>query len=453
MRSPALFAGETRKTRCGAGAGAVWESAMVALVVRVFLVLFIAQLVLETVLLVVNLRHVARAAGAPPVLAPFVDEATADRSRAYTLANGRLGLVEGVVGAALVLAVLFSGVLPWLDRALVARGLTGAHRFVAYLAVLSLASSLADLPFRLYRTFVLEARFGFNRTTLRTWLVDHAKSLAVSAALGLPLLYAIYAFMRFTGGFWWIWLFAFLAVYQLFLLWLFPAVIAPLFNRFDPLPEGPLRERLEALAKEAGFRNRGLFVMDASRRSSHSNAYFVGLFRPRIVLFDTLVAQMTVDEAASVLAHEIGHYRAHHVHRRLAVGLAATLAGLFVLSRLVPWPPLHAAFGFDAPTLHGAIALLAVGGGPFVFWLQPIASRISRRQEYEADRFAVRIARAPEALKNALVRLNQENLSNLRPHPWYSAWHYSHPPLAERLAGVDREAAAAGLAASAAGTA
>ncbi|HET7824029.1 MAG TPA: M48 family metallopeptidase, partial [Anaeromyxobacter sp.] len=271
--------------------------------------------------------------------------------------------------------------------------------------------------------------------------------------LGIPLLYAVYLFMRFTGSLWWIWLFAFLALFQLFLLWLYPVLIAPLFNRFAPLPDGELRNRLESLARDAGFRNRGLFVMDASRRSGHSNAYFAGLFRPRIVLFDTLVAQMSVDEAASVLAHEIGHYRAHHVHRRLAIGLASTLAGLFVLSRLVPWPPLHAAFGFGEPTLHGAIALFALGGSPFVFWLQPLASRLSRNHEFEADRFAVRIARAPEALKSALVRLNRENLANLRPHPWYSAWHYSHPPLVERLAGVDREAAAAGLAAPAAGTA
>ena len=415
---------------------------MGSLVVSLFLFLFVTQLVLETSLLLVNLRHVARAAGTPAVLAGRIDDATAERSRAYTLANGRFGLAEGLSGAAFTLLVLFSGVLPWLDRALATAGLSGAHRFVVYLVALSLASSLAGLPFRLYRTFGVEARFGFNRTTFRTWLADQAKALGVQAALGLPLLYAIYAFMRFTGPFWWIWLFAFLALFQLFLLWLYPTFVAPLFNRFEPLPQGPLRDRLEALARDAGFRNRGLFVMDASRRSGHSNAYFTGVFRPRIVLFDTLVARMTVDEAASVLAHEIGHYRAHHVHRRLALGLAATLAGLFVLSRLVPWPPLHAAFGFDAPTLHGAVALLTLGGGPFVFWIQPLASRLSRKHEYEADRFAVRLARAPEALKAALVRLNGENLSNLHPHPWFSAWHYSHPPLVERLAGVDRAAAA-----------
>jgi STE24 endopeptidase len=226
------------------------------------------------------------------------------------------------------------------------------------------------------------------------------------------------------------------------MLWLYPTVIAPLFNRFAPLPQGPLRERLVALAREAGFAHRGLYVMDASRRSGHSNAYFTGIFRPRIVLFDTLVEAMTVDEAASVLAHEIGHYRARHVHRRIALSSAALLATLLVLSWLVPWPPLHAAFGFDAPTLHGAVAVLSLGGAAFVFWIQPLASFVSRCHEYQADRYSVRLARAPEALKRALVQLNRENLSNLHPHPWYSAWHYSHPTLLERLAAIDREAAA-----------
>ncbi len=416
-------------------------------VIPVFVLFFVLQVAIETALLLVNLRHVARARGVPAPLADSVDEATAERSRAYTLANGRLALVGSLVGAALSAMALFSGVLPWLDRTLARLGIAGANRFVAFLVALSIASSLVSLPFSVYRTFVLEARFGFNRTTLRTWLADHAKSLLLQAALGLPLLYAVYAFMRFTGSLWWVWLFAFLVAVQVFMLWLYPTVIAPLFNKFAPLPEGPLRERLEALAREAGFRNRGLFVMDASRRSGHSNAYFTGIFRPRIVLFDTLVERMSTDEAASVLAHEIGHYRAHHVHRRLALSLAATVVGLFVLSLLVPWPPLHAAFGFDAPTLHGALALLSLGGGAFVFWLQPLASHFSRRHEYEADRYAVRIARAPGALKSALVRLNGENLSNLHPHPWYSAWHYSHPVLVERLAAIDREVDAAPLAA------
>ncbi len=415
---------------------------MEAWVIPVFLAFFLAQYVIETALLLVNLRHVARTRGAPAALAASVAEETVERSRAYTLANGRFGLAEGIAGAALTLAVLLSGVLPRLDGALAARGLAGANLFVAFLVALSLCGSLLGLPFSAYRTFVLETRFGFNRTTPRAWAVDRVKALAVEAAIGLPLLYAVYGFMRFTGRLWWVWLFAFLVAFQTLMLWLYPAIIAPIFNRFTPLPEGPLRERLETLARDAGFRNRGLYVMDASRRSGHSNAYFTGVFRPRIVLFDTLVEKMTVDEAASVLAHEIGHYRAHHVQRRLALSAAAMLAGLFVLSLLVPWPPLYAAFGFEGPTLHAAVALLALGGSAFVFWLQPLASRFARRHEYAADRYAVRLARAPDALKSALVLLNGANLSNLHPHPWYSSWHYSHPVLVERLAAIDREAAA-----------
>ncbi|GAO04899.1 M48 family metallopeptidase [Anaeromyxobacter sp. PSR-1] len=413
------------------------------LVVPVFLALFAVQLAVETGLLALNLRHVRRVRGVPTPLAGQVSDEIAARSRAYTLANGRLALVDGLCSAAATLAVLFSGLLPWLDRAVSAR-LAGPHRFVAYLMLLAVGGAALALPFSAWRTFVTETRFGFNRTSLGTWLGDRARSLAIQVLIGVPVLYAVYGFMRFSGAHWWLWLFAFLVVVQVLLLWAWPTLIAPLFNRFQPLPEGPLRERLDALAREAGFANRGLFVMDASRRSGHSNAYFTGIFRPRIVLFDTLVASMSVDEAASVLAHEIGHYRRHHVHRGLALSLAGTLVMLFVLSRLVPWPPLYAAFGFDGPSLHAAVALLSLCGGAFVFWLAPLAAQMSRRHEYEADRYAIALARAPDALASALVRLNGENLSNLHPHPWYSAWHYSHPTLVERLEAIRAQAAPAG---------
>jgi STE24 endopeptidase len=400
------------------------------------------QAAVENGLLLLHLRHAARSRGVPAVLGGQVSPETAERSRAYTLAKGRYALWRGAYGTGLVLAALYSGVLPWLDRTLAGAGLAGAHLFVAYLAALQAAFALAGLPFAAWHTFVLEARFGFNRTTLRLWIADGLKGLAISAALGIPLLYAAYGFVRFTGSLWWIWLFGFLSLFQLFLLWLWPAVIAPLFNKFAPLPEGELRGRLEALAAEAGFRNRGLFVMDASKRSGHSNAYFAGIVRPRIVLFDTLVEKMSVDEAAAVLAHEIGHYRRRHVHRRLAAGLAGSFLVLFALSRLVGWPPLAGAFGFAEPSLHAAVAVLSLAGGAFLFWLSPLSAWISRRHEYEADRYSVRLARAPEALASALVRLNGENLSNLHPHPWYSAWHYSHPTLVERLRAIEREARA-----------
>ncbi|HET9597139.1 MAG TPA: M48 family metallopeptidase [Anaeromyxobacteraceae bacterium] len=414
---------------------------MTGAIVGTFLAFFLAQVAVEIALSALNVRHVRRAGDAVPApLAGVVDADTARRSHAYTLARGRFGIVHALWGAAVVLGLLFSGLLPAIDGALGRLGLTGPHRFVAFLVALSAVSSLAHLPFSLWSTFVLEQRFGFNRTTLALWLVDRVKGALVGAALGLPLLYAAYGLFALAGAAWWLWLFALLAAWQIAMTWLVPTVIAPLFNRYDPLPEGPLRARLEAMARDAGFRTRGLYVVDASRRSGHSNAYFAGFFRPRIVLFDTLLREMTVDETAAVLAHEIGHYRARHVHRRLVVGLAAQLLALFVLSRLLAWPPLFHAFGFAAPSLHAALALTALGGGAFTFFLAPLESWWSRRHEYEADRYSVRIARVPEALRSALVKLNGQNLSNLHPHPWYSAWNYSHPPLVERLAALERAA-------------
>ncbi len=414
---------------------------MPPLILAVFLAAFLVRLAVETVLLSLNLGHAAAAgASVPETLAGHVSPETAVRSREYTLAKGRFALAALFWDAALTLTLLLSGFLPWLDGELAALG--GASRFVAFLVLLSAVAGVAALPLSLYGTFVLEARFGFNRTTWRTWAADQFKSAAVGLALGVPLLYATWFFMSATGGLWWLWLWAFLAGIQVLLAWIYPALIAPLFNRFTPLGEGELRTRLEALSRTTGFRTRGLFVMDASRRSSHSNAYFMGIVRPRIVLFDTLVSSMSVDEAAAVLAHEIGHFRLRHVLKRLAAGLVASLVGLWILSLLVRWPALFRAFGFEAPSWQAALALVSLGSGAFTFFLAPISAWISRRHEYAADRYSVVHAGAPDALKSALVKLNGENLANLHPHPWYSRWHYSHPTLLERLRAIDQPAAA-----------
>jgi STE24 endopeptidase len=414
---------------------------MAAALAGVFLAFFFAQLGVELGLALVNYRHVALGRAD----APGEDPERAARSRAYSLTKARLGIAHAVTGAAVTLALVFSGALPALDRALVRAGLGGAHRFVAFLVILSVAVAATNVPFRLYGTFVVEERFGFNRTTPALWLRDRAKGIALSAAIGFPLLYAVYAFMARTGGAWWLWVFAFFTAVQVVMVWLYPTLIAPLFNRFSPLAEGPLRARLEGLARDAGFRTRGLFVMDASRRSGHSNAYFMGFLRPRIVLFDTLVDQMSVEQAAAVLAHEIGHFKLRHVHRRLATGLAGTLLGLWVLSRLVAWPPLFEAAGFGAPSFHAALALFGLCGGAFTFYLDPLSSWLSRRHEYQADRFAVRLTGRGDALRDALLQLHAQNLSVPRPHPWHSAWYDSHPALTERIAAIEREARALGL--------
>jgi len=400
---------------------------------------FALRLLIEGGLLVLNLRH-AEAAGPriPAPLAGRVSPETAGRSFAYTRARGRLALAGMAWDAVVSLALLFSGALPWIDARLAASGMSGGSRFVAFLLGLSAATSLASMPLSIYGTFVVEARFGFNRITVRTWVVDRLKSIALSLALGVPVLWGAWFFMTASGALWWLWLWTFLAAVQVVLLWLYPAVLAPIFNRFSPLPPGDLRDRLEALSRTTGFRSGGLFVMDASRRSSHSNAYFAGLVRPRIVLFDTLVSSMTVDEVAAVLAHEVGHFQLRHVAKRLGAGLASSLLGLWFLSLLAGWPAFYGAFGFESPSWGAAVAIVSLAGGAFTFLATPLFTFLSRRHEYAADRYSVVHAAVPEAMKSALVKLNGENLANLNPHPWFSAWYHGHPTLLERLRAIDR---------------
>jgi STE24 endopeptidase len=414
-------------------------------ILGLFLACYGLKWLVEAGLLALNLAHV-RAMGdrVPAALAGQVTRETAGRSAAYTWARGRLALVEHVAEPVLVLGLLLSGALPALERLLGAGagpipGLGGLHLSAAFLAALALAGMLAGLPFSLVSTFGIERRFGFNRQTWRGWLGDRLKGLALAAALGLPFLYAVLGLMAWSSRWWWVWLFGFVTAYQLLMAWLFPVWIAPLFNRFTPLPEGELRSRVEALARSAGFRTRGIFTMDASRRTGHSNAFFTGIGRAkRIVLFDTLLERMSSDETISVLAHEIGHYRLRHVARRIGIGIAATGVLSFVLSLLAEWTPLYEAFGFAAPSAHALLALLALCGGAFTFWFTPLSSWYSRRHEFAADAYAVRLAAQPQALQSALIGLNGQNLSNLHPHPWYSRYYYSHPPLTERLAAIER---------------
>lgn len=413
---------------------------MTILILTVFLIFFGLRVAVETGLLILNLRHSKRMGhNVPAPLRELIDQPTMKKSRAYTEVNGRFALFEIGFGSVVTLIILFSGLLPAMANWLLGLGFADAHLFVAFLLVLFGMVGLTNLPLNLYQTFAIETRFGFNHQTWRTWLVDRAKGLVLSLLIGVPVLYGIAGFMSLAGKSWWLWLFAFLVAVQAILLWLYPAVIAPLFNTFTPLPDGELKERLNALAEETGFKNRGLYIMDASRRSGHSNAYFTGLFRPRIVLFDTLVKTMTVDETTAVLAHEIGHYKGKHILWRLISSLVSMLITLYILSKLIVWPPLFHAFGFAGPSHYAAIALLALGSGAFTYFFQPLAAWFSRRNEYQADRFSARYAHAPNALKTALIRLGGQNLSNPTPHPWYSFWNYSHPTLLERIAAIDTQ--------------
>jgi STE24 endopeptidase len=420
-------------------------------IILVWLALFLLQYGWNTLLAALNLRYVRRHGDAvPPAFAGVVDEPAYARSVTYTLTRGRFGLLAGTVSAAILLAVVLSGFMGLLDSLAARLPIGGYLQGVVFLFALSLLFWVTGLPFSLYSVFGIEARFGFNRMTPRLYLVDTLKSLALSVVLAVPVLLGLFWFMDHAGRLWWLWAFLAMSAFELVLNVLYPMVIAPLFNRFTPLADGSLRTRILELAGRLGLRAKGIYVMDGSRRSRHSNAYFTGLGRSkRIVLFDTLVKTMSEEEILAVLAHEIGHERRHHVTKGLVVSLAAGLAGFWILSLLVPWTPLYRAFGFSQAGSAAIVAILALCSGPFTFFFAPLSSLWSRKHEYEADRFAVDGTGGAAAMVSALLRLSKDNLSNLTPHPLYSFWHYSHPTVAERIAAVEAYAARRGLAAAA----
>ncbi|HEY7513756.1 MAG TPA: M48 family metallopeptidase, partial [Vicinamibacteria bacterium] len=294
-------------------------------------------------------------------------------------------------------------------------------------------SVLLDLPFSLYSTFRIEEKHGFNRQTVRGFFLDLLKGMALGAALGGPLLAAVLWIMRAAGEAWWLWAWAAVSGFSVFTAWIYPALLAPLFNRFTPLPPGDLREGIEALAARLGFRTGGIFVMDASRRTAHGNAYFTGLFRQkRIVLFDTLLEAMGAREVLAVLAHELGHFKLHHVRMALVRGVLATGVTLWLLKSALGLTPFYEAFALR-PTTYGALVVFGLWLGLLEFLLQPLWNAMSRRHEFAADRFAVDAGTAAHDLREALLKLRERSRALPLSHPLYSRVYHSHPPLLERL--------------------
>jgi len=371
------------------------------------------------------------------VPAAFADQVSAEDHRKaadYTLANIRFGRIDLAVDVLVLLSLTLGGGFTALDRAWQAAGIGQPwHGIIVILSIL-LLTTLINLPLSIYRTFVLEARFGFNRTTPRLFVVDLIKSLLLGAALGMPLLLVILYLMDRSGGWWWLYAWLVWAGFALLMTWAWPAFIAPLFNRFSPLEDEALKKRIEALLERCGFTSKGVYVMDGSRRTAHGNAYFTGLGRnKRIVFFDTLLERLGHGEIESVLAHELGHFRLRHVTRRLLLSLTAALGGLALLGWLYQWPDFYLALGVDEPSSHAALLLFMLVTPVFTFFLTPLAAMWSRRHEYQADDFAARNASGNE-LALALVKLHRDNASTLTPDPVYTAFYYSHPPAVTRIA-------------------
>lgn len=352
----------------------------------------------------------------------------------YTMAGTRLGIVDTILDAGWLLLLTLGGVIGLVDQFWRQQQLSWIVTGIAVIFSVFLLSWVVSLPLSVYRTFRLEARFGFNRTTAVLFVVDAMKGLLLAAILGAPLLAAILWIMHSSGAYWWLYAWAVWAAFSLTLYWAYPAFIAPLFNKFSPLENAGLKDRIEALLKRCGFKSKGIFVMDGSRRSSHGNAYFTGLGNnKRIVFFDTLMDSLGGEEVEAVLAHELGHFRMHHVRKRLVISFASALAGLALLGWLSQQPWFYSALGVQQASTWTALLLFMLIIPVFTFPLTPVSSLLSRRHEFEADEYAAQQSDAGH-LADALVKLYQDNATTLTPDPLHSRFYDSHPPAPVRIA-------------------
>lgn len=386
----------------------------------------------------INLAHLKKHGSVVPEgFDGLVTSETLQKSSAYIFESSRLELWESLFDNLLLLLFLFAGLLSVYDRFI--SSLTGSFVLegVLFFLILSLAQTFLEIPFSVYSTFVVEARHGFNKTTPLLWLSDLVKSQLIGALLLSILLSVVFVLINWSRAHWWLWVWGFLAVFTLFMMFVSPYVIEPLFNKFEPVTEEGLEDDIREMMTKAGLEVGSVMQMDASKRSGHSNAYFTGIGKvKRIVLYDTLLKQMSHREIVAVLAHEIGHWRLGHIWKRLL--LAETVAFFCSLGafKALSWEGLPALLGYAEISLPARIVILGFVASLFMFPLSPLSSWLSRRQEYEADRFARDVTGDPESLATALVKLAAENLSNLHPHPLYAAFHYSHPPVVERVAGL-----------------
>jgi len=380
--------------------------------------------------------HVRAHRGAvPPTFAAAIPLEAHQKAADYTVAKARLGMLEVLVGAVLALALTLGGLIQWLSDAwarwLEAGGLL--HGSALLLAVFFIQAA-AGLPATVVRTFVIEERFGFNRMTVRLFVADMAKHTLVGLALGVPLLVTVLWLMQRAGPYWWLYTWAVWVGYSLLMMMIYPAFILPLFNKFTPITEGELAARVAALLQRTGFKSSGLYLMDGSRRSSHGNAFFTGFgAAKRIVLFDTLVSRLQPPEVEAVLAHELGHYKLHHIAKGLALTMGLSFAVLLALGQVIDRGWFYAGLGVTTPGNAAALALFFLALPEFLFFLHQLTSLYSRARAFEADAYAVGHADSGELVK-ALVKLYHDNAATLTPDPVHSAFYDSHPPAATRIA-------------------
>lgn len=407
---------------------------MEKILVVVFLGLFCGRTALRYILLRLNLRNLAlHGKEIPSVFAGSIDAGLLNKTVDYISEQSRLETKANITSDIIELATVFllvPSLIMWI---------TGLHvhlivQALLFFAVLVLINGATALPFDLYHTFVLEKKYGFSTITWRLWLSDIAKSTMISGIFMAIIISAVMGFVILLPRSWWFWGWAFFTLFQIMLLWLYPVLIAPLFNRFEPVLDEALTEKITALLVRAGLQAQGIYQVDEGKRSRHTNAYFTGIGRTkRIVLFDTLLSSHTHDEIVSILAHEIGHWKKKHILKQLAFMIIASLLLFYIMYLVISWPPLFDAFRIHPSPVYAGFFLMSLYLTVIGFYLSPLGAAVTRHFEREADRMAVRLTDTAQPMINALKRLAKDNLSNLHPHPWYVRFYYSHPPLVERM--------------------
>ncbi|MBU5635741.1 M48 family metallopeptidase [Geomonas sp. Red69] len=398
--------------------------------------LYLTRFAAACLLRYLNLRHLRRCGcTVPQGFEDAVDAEALAKSASYTLAQSRLALVDSVYDSALLIIFMFTPLLPLYDHWIASLTDSFVLRGVLFMLVLTLVQEVLDIPFSLYSTFRLERRYGFNTTTPGLWISDFLKSTLVSAALTAIVISAALLLVRHSPALWWLWVWAFFAIFSIVMIYVSPYLIEPLFSKFEPLGDPDLEEEIRGMLQKADLRVKDVQQMDASRRSLHSNAYFTGIGRvKRIVLYDTLLKQMERPEVLAILAHEAGHWKKGHIWKRLALMEASALALFYLVHQVIAWGGLPQLFGLPEASFLAQILMVSFIFSIVSFPLTPVGAWLSRRNEWEADRFAASLSGTPEALASALVKLSKENLANLHPHPFYAAFYYSHPPVVDRVA-------------------
>ena len=406
----------------------------------IFVAVYLFQMVFSLWLDRLNRRYLERSGKeVPETFEGFIDQDSLSRISDYTIDRSRFFQVQKLVSDILLLGFILSGLFLILDdygaRSVSGYVASGVIFFIAF----GLIFFVLDLPFDYYETFVIEEKYGFNKSDLETWVVDNVKSGLISMALLVALLAPLLRIIQAFPNYWWFWGFVVVAVVQLVLVVLYPIVIAPIFNKFEPLKDQALGDKVNALAKDLGMKVGGIFQMDAGRRSAHSNAYFTGLGKTkRIVLFDTLIESHDHEEILAVLAHEIGHYKLKHVLKSYIFAQVSMLAGFFLTFLIMNWGLFNETFGIDPSRSYLGLFIISIFGQRISFFLKPVYMSLSRKFERAADEFAMKSRPDPRPFVLALKKLAAHNLSNLNPHPLYVWFSYSHPPVLERISYLER---------------